>query len=207
MGTCGTKQAVITNSIMPSKQSKKEEDKVKEENEEEDIFKDIKEVEESKIETKEIKNEKIIKEIEESKNKKNENKDKELKESITLKPEINKKNIDLRRSQTLTKSQKENKDLKDAMDSLHNDIFEKSINIYTEPGKPHPPFEIINKQLEVSLCRIINKNNNEGIGFFCLIPFPTIDYLLPVLITNNLESDEISLGKNINIILNFKKKI
>ena len=206
MGTCGTKQAVITNSIMPSKQSKKEEDKVKEENEEEDIFKDIKEVEESKIETKEIKNEKIIKEIEESKNEKNENKDKELKESITLKPEINKKNIDLRRSQTLTKSQKENKDLKDAMDSLHNDIFEKSINIYTEPGKPHPPFEIINKQLEVSLCRIINKNNNEGIGFFCLIPFPTINYLLPVLITNNLESDEISLGKNINIILNFKKK-
>jgi hypothetical protein len=185
MGTCGTKQAEITNSIMPTKKSKKEE---KEENEE-DIFKDIKEVEESKIETKEIKNEKIIKEIEESKNEKN--KDKELKESITLKPEINKKNIDIRRSQTLTKSQKENKDLKDAMDSLHNDIFEKSINIYTEPGKPHPPFEIINKQLEVSLCRIINKNNNEGIGFFCLIPFPTFDYLLPVLITNNLESDEI----------------
>ncbi len=205
MGTCGTNKAVITNSVMAPKKSEEIEDKIKEENE--SIFNDIKEVEESKIETKEIKNEQIIKEIEKSKNEKNEMKDKELKESITLKPEINKKNIDLRKSQTLTKSQKENKDIKDAMESLHNDIFEKSINIYSEPGKPHPPFEIINKQLEISLCRIINKNNKEGIGFFCLIPFPTLDYLLAVLITNILESDEILIGKNINIILNSKKNL
>ena len=107
-----------------------------------------------------------------------ESKDKDLKESITLKPEVNKENIDIRRSQTLTKSQKEEKELKEAMDSLHNDIFEKPINIYTEPGKPHPPFEIINKQLEVSLCRIKNKNNKEGIGFFCAIPFPTLQNCL-----------------------------
>ena len=204
MGTCGTNKAVITNSVMAPKQSKENEDKNKEENDL--IFDNLKEVEESKIETKEIKNESMIKELEESKNEKKEIKDKDLKESITLKPEINKKNIDIRRSQTLTKSQKEKNDIKDAMNSLHNDIFEKPINIYTEPGNPHPPFEIINKQLEISLCRIINKNNKEGIGFFCLIPFPTIDYPLPVLITNNLDSDEISIGQNINIILNSKKK-
>ena len=63
------------------------------------------------------------------------------------------------------------------------------------PGEPHPPFEIINKQLSVSLCRIINKDNKEGIAFFCLIPFPTIDHLLPVLILNNnvLSLDDISI--------------
>ena len=205
MGTCGTDRAALTNSVMTRKKSKEIEAQIKEEDD--SVFKDIKEVEEEEIkgESKEgkNKNESIIKELEQSKKETN---DKDLKQSITLKPEVNKKNIDIRRSQTLTKSQKEEKELKEAMDSLHNDIFEKPINIYTEPGKPHPPFEIINKQLVVSLCRIINKNNNEAIGFFCLIPFPSVNFLLPVLIANNLDIDEITIGKNINIILNIKKK-
>ena len=165
MGTCGTDRAALTNSVMTRKKSKEIEAQIK--NEDDSVFKDIKEVEEEEIkgESKEgkNKNESIIKELEQSKKETN---DKDLKRSITLKPEVNKKNIDIRRSQTLTKSQKEEKELKEAMDSLHNDIFEKPINIYTEPGKPHPPFEIINKQLVVSLCRIINKNNKEAIGFF-----------------------------------------
>ena len=92
---------------------------------------------------------------------------------------------------------------------INYDLFGKQINIYEDPGKPHPPFETINKQLEVSLCRITNKNNKVGIGFLCIIPFPTFHYSLPVLITNNnvLEKNEISPGKKINITLNSKQKI
>ena len=149
--------------------------------------------------------------IEQPKNeiKDNKNKGNELKESKTLKEEVVEPNIDLRSSQAPNYDSKEEKDLKDASNLINSDLFEKPINIYTEPGKPHPPFEIINKQLEVSLCRITNKNNKVGIGFFCLIPFPTFDYCLPVLITNNyvLEKDEISLGKKVNITLNSKQKI
>ena len=132
----------------------------------------------------------------------------ELKQSVKLMPEPNEIHIDLRRSQTLTKYQQEEKDVKNYQIE-NKDLFEKKIDNYTEPGKPHPPFEIINKQLEVSLCRIKNKNNKEGIGFFCNIPFPTSQTMLPVLITNNhiLEENEISIGKNINITLNSKKKI
>ena len=103
----------------------------------------------------------------------------ELKESKTLKEEVVEPNIDLRSSQAPNYDSKEEKDLKDASNLINSDLFEKPINIYTEPGKPHPPFERINKQLEVSLCRITNKNNTVGIGFFCLIPFPTFDYCLP----------------------------
>jgi surface protein len=139
----------------------------------------------------------------------NKNKGIELKESKTLKEEVVEPNIDLRKSQTQNYGSKEEKDLKDSTNLINSDLFEKPINIYTEPGKPHPPFEIINKQLEVSLCRITNKNNKVGIGFFCAIPFPTFHDKLPVLITNNyvLEKDEISPGKKLNITLNSKKKI
>ena len=92
--------------------------------------------------------------------------------------------------------------------SLSEDMFAKKIDFYTMPGEPHLPFEIINKKLIASLCRIINKDNKEGIAFFCLIPFPTIDYMLPVLIINSnvLSLDDISINKNINILLNKRKK-
>ena len=210
MGTCGTSQAAITISMRPSKKV--------EEIEKQKSSIDIDNMEEINIEEKEPANQikeilqstKENKEMEKStdEQKEKERKENELKQSITLKQQPDKNHIDLRRSQTLTKSQKAEKDLKDALDSLHNDMFEKPINIYTEPGKPHPPFEIINKQLVVSMVRITNKNNKEGIGFFCLIPFPTIDYLLPVLITNNyiLEPDEIEIGKCIKITLNTKQQ-
>ena len=132
---------------------------------------------------------------------------KELKESVRLKPEPNEIKIDLRRSQTMINNQEVENDIKDSQISVNKEIFQLPINYYTEPGRPHPPFEIINKQLEVSLCRIKNKNNKEGIGFFCAIPFPTLQNCLPVLITNSyiLEENEISIGKSINIILNSKK--
>ena len=139
----------------------------------------------------------------------NKNKGNELKESKTIKEELVEPNIDLRKSQTQNYASREKKELKDSANLINGDLFEKPIDIYTEPGRPHPPFEIINKQLEVSLCRITNKKNKVGIGFFCAIPFPTFHDCLPVLITNNyvLEKDEISTGKKVNITLNSKQKI
>ena len=129
----------------------------------------------------------------------------ELKESKTLK-EV-KPNIDSRSSQAPNYDPKEGKDLKDASNII--DLFEKPIDIYDEPGKPYPTFVSIYSQLADSLCRITNKNNKVGIGFFCLIPFPAYDYCRSVLITNNyvLEKDEILPGKKVNITLNSKQKI
>ena len=103
----------------------------------------------------------------------------------------------MRKSQAQNYNSKEEKKLKDSANLLNSDLFEKPIDIYTESGRLHPPFEIINKQLEVSLYRITNKNNKVGIGFFCAIPFPTFHDWLPVLIINNyvLEKNEISPGK------------
>ena len=103
---------------------------------------------------------------------------------------------------------KEDKEINPEQNALDENMFAKKIDMYTMPGEPHPPFEIINKQLSVSLCRIINKDGKEGIAFFCLIPFPTIDYLMPILIINNnvLSLDDICVGKNINIKLNTKEK-
>ena len=125
-----------------------------------------------------------------NKNVNEEMKRKELKKSVKLKPESIEINIDLRRSQTMINNQKVENDIKNSNNSVNREIFQLPIDIYTEPGKPHPPFEIINKQLEVSLCRIKNKNNKEGIGFFCAIPFPTLKCSLPVLITNSYILEE-----------------
>ena len=96
------------------------------------------------------------------------------------------------------------------------DIYEisKDVNcnnsnaIYSSKKITSPFFDNIKIQSKESLCQIINKNKEKGIGFFCLIPFPTIFDILPVLITNNkiLTSDEISIDQSINIILNSKEK-
>ena len=43
--------------------------------------------------------------------------------------------------------------------------------------------EIIIEQMKKKVCKI-NIGNKKGIGFFCKIPFPDINNLLPVLITN-----------------------
>ena len=65
MGTCGTDRAALTNSVMTRKKSKEIEAQIKEEDDL--VFKDIKEVEEEEIkgESKEgkNKNESIIKEL------------------------------------------------------------------------------------------------------------------------------------------------
>ncbi len=42
----------------------------------------------------------------------------------------------------------------------------------------------INEQMQRDICKII-LGEVRGTGFFCKIPFPNIDNLLPVFITNN----------------------
>ena len=46
-------------------------------------------------------------------------------------------------------------------------------------------FETILEQMKNCICLINYKKRNNGIGFFCKIPFPNSYNLLPVLITNN----------------------
>ena len=100
------------------------------------------------------------------------------------------------------------KSTNDFSDKYNNDKSQNPNIIFLEQEITSPFFDIIKLQLKESLCQIINKSCQKCIGFFCLIPFPTIDNILPVLITNNkiLTSDEISIGQSINIILNSKEK-
>ena len=67
--------------------------------------------------------------------------------------------------------------------------------------------EIILEQMKKKICRI-NIGNKKGIGFFCKIPFPDYNNLLPVLITNNYIIDELILKneKKIKIIINNEEK-
>ena len=46
------------------------------------------------------------------------------------------------------------------------------------------------KQMEKNICKI-KIGNEQGTGFFCKIPFPNKDNMLPVLITNNHVINEI----------------
>ena len=45
--------------------------------------------------------------------------------------------------------------------------------------------EIISNQMRKNICKICLKDGSKGTGFFCQIPFPNKDNLLPVFITNN----------------------
>ena len=45
--------------------------------------------------------------------------------------------------------------------------------------------EIIIDQMKKNICKIKMRDGSQGTGFFCKIPFPDKDNLLPVLITNN----------------------
>ena len=54
----------------------------------------------------------------------------------------------------------------------------------------------------------IYDDNKNGIGFFCLIPFPDKKNLLPIMILNDLiiEKNDIIQGKKLNLILGKNKK-
>ena len=61
----------------------------------------------------------------------------------------------------------------------------------------------INKQMKYSVCKIKCKDGSSGTGFFCYIPFPDKNNLLPVLITNYhvLTSGDVIIGKEIKFCL------
>ena len=66
---------------------------------------------------------------------------------------------------------------------------------------PREKLNIINNQIERSLCKIIKnkgekKERESGTGFFCKIPFPDSFHLLAVLITNNHVLDENDIKPN-----------
>ena len=39
--------------------------------------------------------------------------------------------------------------------------------------------------MEKNICKLMLEKNAQGTGFFCKIPFPTKENMLPVFITNN----------------------
>ena len=53
----------------------------------------------------------------------------------------------------------------------------------------------IKEQMERNICKI-NIGKSQGTGFFCKIPFPDINNMLPVFITNNHIIDNELLYKN-----------
>ena len=62
------------------------------------------------------------------------------------------------------------------------------------------------EQMERNICEI-NVGKNKGTGFFCKIPFPKQDNMLPVLITNNHIIDEGLLNQeNIKIKIDIKEE-
>ena len=63
-------------------------------------------------------------------------------------------------------------------------------------------------QMENCICRIYKSNGKKGTGFFCKIPFPDKNNLLPFLITNNhiLNENDIENNKTINLTIYNKEK-
>ena len=61
----------------------------------------------------------------------------------------------------------------------------------------------INRQMTNSVCRIINEEITCT-GFLCLIPYPTIEHLLKVLITCNHVFNNIKIGNKIKLIFDNK---
>ena len=64
---------------------------------------------------------------------------------------------------------------------------------------PSNALNLISNQSKNNILKIINQKNENGTGFFCLIPFPDKRHLLPTLITNNhvLNENDIEKGKKI----------
>ena len=76
-----------------------------------------------------------------------------------------------------------------------NTIKEKYIEDYPNPITLEST-EIILNQMKNCVCKIYMDNGIKGTGFFCKIPFPDKDHLIPFLITNNHIIDESYLKKD-----------
>ena len=55
-------------------------------------------------------------------------------------------------------------------------------------------------------CKICMNHGSKGTGFFCQIPFPDNNHLLPVLITNNHITNELHLKCNKSLIIKLNDK-
>ena len=87
-------------------------------------------------------------------------------------------------------------------------ILEKNLNDYPQIVSINNTREILN-QMEKNVCEICHPNGCTGTGFFCYIPFPDNNNLLPVMITNNHVIDEkyFTKGKKIKLLINKQLKI
>ena len=65
--------------------------------------------------------------------------------------------------------------------------------------------EIILKQMKKNICKIKN-GNQRGSGFFCKIPFPSKESMLPVLITNNHIIDKSLFNTKIKLSISGENK-
>ena len=86
---------------------------------------------------------------------------------------------------------------------------EKKLNNYSEPVSLETTEKII-EQMKNCICKINTENGQKGTGFFCKIPFPDFEHLLPILITNNHVIDESILENEKNkviLLLNNDKEI
>ena len=72
---------------------------------------------------------------------------------------------------------------------------------------PYECHKKINEQMEKKICKIIAENT-QGTGFFCKIPFPNKEHMLPVLITNNhIINDNFLRKENAKIKIDIKEEI
>ena len=79
-------------------------------------------------------------------------------------------------------------------------IIEKTISDYPLPISIETT-EILLRQLKKNICKICMKDGTKGTGFFCKIPFPDMNNLLTVLITNNHVINESNLNKEEKIMI------
>ena len=79
-------------------------------------------------------------------------------------------------------------------------INEKSLDDYPGPITSDST-EIILNQMRKNICKIYLNDGNKATGFFCKIPFWDKDQFLPILITNNLETNNFKLNDSSKIIL------
>jgi len=73
------------------------------------------------------------------------------------------------------------------------EIKEKKLNNYPE-AVSYKSTKTILDQMKKNICKICMKDGSKGTGFFCKIPFPNNNHLLPVLITNNHVMNELYLN-------------
>ena len=85
---------------------------------------------------------------------------------------------------------------------------EQKINVDKSEVNPIRDRDILLNKVKNYICQIYENNNLKGIGFFCYIPYPDDNNLLPSLITNNHLINENSKEINIKLLFdNNTKKI